>query len=188
MIAMQVPYISQWDDTAKLARGDCGIVAACMIAQWRGIQTTPDQMLREAKLPVGRLVYDFPDVIGAAKAVGLTLKYHYPATWTTIHAELKAGRPVIPLLRYGMISHNQDDFGGAHFWTCVGYDDENVYVNDPDWWGELRAKGAMRKIPLAQFKKAIGPALLSTGNQPYQSIFFVPDDPKELRADFPKIP
>ncbi|MFN8452726.1 MAG: hypothetical protein U0521_29990 [Anaerolineae bacterium] len=70
MIAMQVPYISQWDDTAKLARGDCGIVAACMIAQWRGIQTTPDQMLREAKLPVGRLVHDFPDVIGAAKASG----------------------------------------------------------------------------------------------------------------------
>ncbi len=188
MIAMQIPYVSQWDETAHLARGDCGIVAACMIALWRGIQTTPDQMLKEAKLPVGRLVYDFPDVIRAAKAVGLELEYHYPATWNVIQAELKAGRQVLPLLKYNLIGGNQDSFGGAHFWTCIGYDDENVYVNDPDWWGNLREKGAMRKIPLTQFKKAIGPALLATGNQPYQSIFMVPDDPAARRKSYPKIP
>ncbi|MFN8452725.1 MAG: C39 family peptidase [Anaerolineae bacterium] len=117
----------------------------------------------------------------------MTLKYHYPATWTTIHAELKAGRPVILLLRYGMISTIRM-ISAARTWTCVGYDDENVYVNDPDWWGELRAKGAMRKIPLAQFKKAIDQRCSRPATSRISRIFFVPDDPKELRVDFPKIP
>jgi uncharacterized protein YvpB len=174
MIAMKVPYVSQWDATAKLSRGDCGIVAACMIAQWKGAKTTPDDMLRRANLPVGRHTYDFPEVIRAASAVGLKLKYYYPATWPIIRAEIKAGRPVISLLRYGKISNNQDDFEGSHFWTCIGYDDENVYVNDPNFWGAYRERGAMRRVPLIEFKKAIGPALLPTGNKAYQSLFLVP--------------
>jgi hypothetical protein len=174
MIAMKVPYISQWDATAKLSRGDCGIVAACMIAQWKGIKTTPDDMLRRGKLPVGRHTYDFPEVIRAASAVGVKLRYYYPATWPIIRSELKATRPVICLLRYGKISNNQDDFDGSHFWTVIGYDDENVYVNDPNFWGAYRERGAMRRIPLTEFKKAIGPALLPTGNKAYQSLFLVP--------------
>ncbi|MEP7293496.1 MAG: C39 family peptidase, partial [Chloroflexota bacterium] len=167
MIAMKVPYISQWDATAKLSRGDCGIVAACMCAQWKGIRTTPDEMLRLAGLPIGRHTYDFPEVIRAASAVGVRLKYFYPATWSIIRAELKATRPVISLLRYGKISNNQDDFDGSHFWTCVGFDDEHVYVNDPNFWGDQRERGAMRQIPLVEFKQAIGPALLPTGNKAY---------------------
>lgn len=176
---MDVPYVSQWDDTAHYSRGDCGIVAACMCARWLGIQTTPDEMLELAKLPIGRSVYDFPDVINAGQAVGLRLKYHYPATWPVILRELKACRPVISLLRYGLISGNQDDFDGSHFWTCIGYDEENVYVNDPDYWGDYRDHGAKRRIPLTEFKKAIGSALLTTGNQPYQSIFVVLEDRDE---------
>jgi hypothetical protein len=174
MIAMKVPYVSQWDETARYSRGDCGIVAACMCALWRGIKTTPDEMLRLAQLPIGRHSYDFPEVIRAASAVGLKLKYHYPATWPVIKAELKATRPVISLLRYGKISNNQDSFDGSHFWTCVGYDDKHVYVNDPNFWGDQRDRGAMRPIPLTEFMKAIGPALLPTGNKAYQSLFFVP--------------
>lgn len=174
MIAMKVPYVSQWDSTAKLSRGDCGIVAACMIALWKGAKTTPDEMLRKANLPVGRHSYDFPEIIRAASAVGLNLKYYYPATWPIICSEIKAGRPVISLLRYGKISNNQDDFEGSHFWTCIGCDDENVYVNDPNFWGAYRERGAMRRVPLIEFKKAIGPALLPTGNKAYQSLFLVP--------------
>ncbi len=182
MIAINVPYVSQWDETAHLSRGDCGIVAACMVAQWMGIQTTPDAMLQQAGLPIGRSVYDFPDVILAAEVVGLKLRYYYPATWPIIKAQLQVNRPVVTLLRYGMISNNQDDFDGSHFWTCVGFDEENVYVNDPDWWGELRAYGAMRRIPIAEFKKAIGPPLLATGNKPYQSILL---DMSERKVTIP---
>ncbi len=170
MFAMHVPYVSQWDATAHLSRGDCGIVAACMCALWKGVKTTPDEMLLKAKLPIGRHYYDFPDVILAAQTVGLKLNYCYPANWNVIRAELLAGRPVISLLRYGMITHNQDDFDGSHFWLCIGFDDQFVYVNDPNFWGTERGRGAMRPVPLAEFNKAIGPALLPTGNKPYQSL------------------
>ncbi len=176
---MNVPYVSQWDDTARYSRGDCGIVSACMCALWLGIETTPDEMLTKADLPLGRYVYDFPEVIAAGQAVGLRLTYHYPATWPVILKELKAHRPVISLLRYGMISGNQDDFDGSHFWTCIGYDEEHVYVNDPNFWGVYREQGAQRCIPLAEFKRAIGTALLATGNQPYQSIFMSVDGVNE---------
>ena len=40
---------------AKLSRGDCGIVAACMCALWKGIKTTPDEMIHKANLPIRRL-------------------------------------------------------------------------------------------------------------------------------------
>jgi hypothetical protein len=177
VIAMYVPYVSQWDDTAKLSRGDCGIVAACMCALWKGINTSPDQMIQKANLPIGQHSYDFPDVVKAGAAVGLKLQYTYPATWDVIRKELDATRPTITLLRYGVVADNQDDFDGSHFWTVVGYDSDSVYVNDPDWWGDLRALGAMRRIPLDQFQAAIGPALEPTGNKAYQSIFLVPDAP-----------
>ncbi|HVU13731.1 MAG TPA: C39 family peptidase [Phototrophicaceae bacterium] len=172
-VKLNVPYVSQWDPTAHLSRGDCGIVAACMIALWLGIKATPDEMLQKAWLPIGRYIYDFPDVIKAAQAVGVTLSYQYPATWKEIKLELDAHRPVITLLRYGVISGNQDDFDGSHFWTVIGYDDTGVFVNDPDWWLPRRDEGANRHIPMAEFTKAIGTPLLQTGNKPYQSLFVV---------------
>jgi hypothetical protein len=167
---MNVPYISQWDDTAHLSRGDCGIVAACMVARWMGIHTTPDEMIVKSGIGIGRYVYDFPEVIRAGRVVGLRLTYRSAATWPVILSELKAHRPVVSLLRYGVISGNQDDFDGSHFWTCIGYDDDHVYVNDPNFWGNYRSQGECRPIPLDEFKQAIGPALLPTGNQAYQSI------------------
>lgn len=167
-----VPYISQWDADAHLSRGDCGIVAACMVARWKGIDTTPDAMLQRAGLPVGRHSYDFREIIRAAAAVGLKLEYRSAATWEVIANDLKVGQPVITLLRYGQISGNQDDFDGAHFWVETGLDAQgSVTVNDPDWWQPRRAEGCQRRVPVAEFEAAIGDALLATGNQPHQSLF-----------------
>lgn len=171
---ISVPYISQWDASAHLSRGDCGIVAACMVAQWKNIDTTPDAMLRAAKLPVGRLTYSFLEIIRAASAVGLKLGYGKGATWDVIADELKLGNPVLSLVRYGELAGNQDDFDGAHFVVVTGFDPSgNVYLNDPDFWAPLRQEGAQRKVPLDQFEKAIGAALVETGNQAYQSLFVV---------------
>lgn len=141
-----------------------------MVALWKGIDATPDSMLRSAGLPVGRLSYSFNQIILAARSVGLNLVYRGGATWDVIRAELDAGRPVISLLRYSEISGNQDDFAGAHFWTVIGYQGEFVYVNDPDWWQPRRDEGARRIVPLAEFESAIGALLLETGNQAFQAL------------------
>lgn len=168
---ISVPYRSQWDADAVLSRGDCGIVAACMIANWRGVDTTPDGMLRAAELPVGRLTYDFKEIISAGRAVGLPLVARQNIRRSDICAELRAGNPVITLLRYSQISGNQDDFAGAHFWVEVGYDDTHMIVHDPDWWQPRQDEGAFRRIPHAEFDAAIGVALLETGNAAWQSLF-----------------
>lgn len=168
---IDVPYVSQWDDDAHLSQGDCGIASACMIAHWRGIDTTPDAMITASKLPAGRHSYTVIEVISAARSVGLQLIYQPSSDWPHIREELDAGRPVITLLRYGEISGNLDKFVGAHFWVVIGYDGDTVYVNDPDWWRPHREGGHARHIPLAEFERAIGDALKQTGNQPHQSIF-----------------
>lgn len=170
---IRVPYVSQWDATAKLSRGDCGIVSACMIALWKGTDTTPDAMLKKAGLPVGRLSYTFAEIILAARAVGVQLAARQNVTRSMICDELLKGCPVIPLLRYNEISGNQDDFAGAHFWLCVGFDKTHMIVNDPNWWQPRRDEGAFRRILYAEFDAAIGEALRPTGNLPYQSLFVV---------------
>lgn len=168
---IDVPYLSQWDADARQSRGDCGIVSACMIARWKGIDTTPDAMLLNAKLPVGRKSYYFNEIIVAGWGVGVNLVARSGIARGAILAELAQGRPVIPLLRYGEISGNQDDFDGAHFWLCVGADADAVYVHDPNWWQPRRSEGAFRRIPNAEFDAAIGDALRATGNNPYQALF-----------------
>lgn len=167
---IDVPYASQWDADAHLARGDCGIVCASMLARWRGIKTSSDAMLDKADLPIGKHSYTFNEIIAAAKSVGLKLRYVHPAGLLQIQQELDAGRPVISLIRYGELTGNQDDFDGAHFVVVVGCD-RSVYINDPDWWGERRAEGKAREVRTYEFASAIGDALLSTGNMGVQSLF-----------------
>lgn len=168
---INVPYRSQWDADAVLSKGDCGIVSACMVANWQGADVTPDGMLRKAGLPVGRLTYDFKEIITAARHAGLSLVARQNIRREDICAELRAGNPVITLLRYSKISGNQDSFAGAHFWVEVGYDATHMVVHDPNFWDERRSEGAFRRVPLAAFDTAIGDALRETGNQPFQSLF-----------------
>lgn len=171
---LSVPFISQWDTTAHLSRGDCGVVAACMVALWMGIATTPDQMLQQAGLALGRHAYTFNEIVAAAHAVGLLLVRRPWSTRAIICAEVEAGRPVVTLLRSGLLSGNQDDGDMAHFVTVVGCTPDAVIIHDPNFWAEQREQGAARHIPNAEFEAAIGEALLATGNQAYQSLFVVP--------------
>ncbi len=65
-----IPYRSQWDADASLSRGDCGIVCVTMLANWRGIEITPDELLRFAELPVQQATYTFAQLMKAGNAVG----------------------------------------------------------------------------------------------------------------------
>lgn len=145
-----------------------------MVCAWKGITVTPDQMIIRAGLPIGRHSYTFGQIMRAADTVGLALAVKPSATWDVIRAELDRNRPVVTLCRYGEISNNQDDFDGSHFVTVVGYDETGVYIHDPDWWPPRREEGANRRVPLGEFERAIGSALVATGNQPYQSLFLLP--------------
>jgi uncharacterized protein YvpB len=171
-VLIDVPYRSQWDADAQLSTGDCGIVSVAMICNWKGISITPDQLIRKAGLATGRSLYSFAELMLAGKAVGLNFRYVRPARWDDIRAELDAGRPVIPLLRYGELIGNQDvTFTGGHFLVVVGYDTNGVYVNDSNWWGSRRLEGFRRRIAYDRFERCIGEPLTKTGNSPFQSLF-----------------
>jgi uncharacterized protein YvpB len=171
-VLIDVPYRSQWDADAQLSTGDCGIVSVAMICNWKGISITPDQLIRKAGLATGRSLYSFAELMLAGKAVGLNFRYVRPARWDDIRAELDAGRPVIPLLRYGELIGNQDvTFTGGHFLVVVGYDTNGVYVNDSNWWGSRRLEGFRRRIDYDRFERCIGEPLTKTGNSPFQSLF-----------------
>lgn len=171
-VLLGTPYLSQWDANAHFSRGDCGIVSVAMCAQQRGSELSPDQIIEGARLPIGAHSYSFNQLLTAASYVQCPMVFRPGATWPLIEAHLTTmHKPVISLLRYGEISGNQDDFDGAHFWVVVGFDGENVITNDPNWWGERRMEGYRRKIPLLEFKTAIGSPLVYTGNQAYQSLF-----------------
>lgn len=162
LIQPPVPYLSQWDADAKLSIGDCGIVSVAMIARWMNIIISPDELVRRAGLPSGRLTYSFSELIRVASVVNIKLKYVHPATWETIKAEIDANRPSIPLLDYEFLHNSQDThFKGNHFWVVIGHDTAGVFVNDPDWWGVHREEGHNRHIPYLDFSNAIA----ATGNQ-----------------------
>lgn len=173
MFKINVPFRSQWDADARLSKGDCGIVSAAMLCNWKGIDISPDDMLRKAKLPVGRMTYTFNEIITAARAAGLSLVHDGKADWTAILEQIKQGKPVIPLLRYGLLKANQDTFAGAHFFVVVGWDEQaqEVIVHDPNFWPPRREDGMFRRVPLSEFEAAIGDALMETGNRPHQSLF-----------------
>lgn len=168
---IDVPFMSQWDLDAHLSPGDCGTVCVAMVCQFKGLDVTSDQLVTRAQLPVKAVTYSFGQLIRAASAAPLKLVYKSGATWEAIRSELDAGRPTITLLRYGSLNSNQDSFRGPHFVVVVGYDDSSVIIHDPDFSGVLRELGAGRRIPINQFKKAIGDDLLKTGNQAWQSLF-----------------
>lgn len=165
-----VPYLSQWDGDAHLSRGDCGIVCAAMLCRWKGQPVTPDGLLRAAHLPVGRHAYSFNEIILAAAAGGVKLRAQASSDWLALRTELDAGRPVISLIRYGELSGNLDDFDGSHFVVVCGYDADSVIICDPDYWSPRRADGDHRRVPLKEFRAAIGDALRATGNKPFQAL------------------
>lgn len=173
MTLKDIPYLSQWDDDAKLSRGDCLIVCVAMLAAWRGNPISPDALLRKAGLPVGRLTYTFAEGIVAARVAGVALRHVRPAAWNTIRVEIDAQRPVVALLRYGVLSGNQDSSDVAHFVVVLGYDATHVVMHDPNWWDERREEGAFRRVPLSEFQRAIGVPLSETGNMSWQSLYIV---------------
>jgi ABC-type bacteriocin/lantibiotic exporter with double-glycine peptidase domain len=170
-VLLNVPYGSQWATTAQRSVGDCGIACLSMVAASRGIDFTVDEILTLAELPGGRSTYSMWELKKAAQAIGVTLTIKVPAYWADIKSEIKAGKPVIVLHRYGELEGNQDTFTGAHFSVVVGFDGTDVIVNDPNFWGDHMEEGRARRIPLDDFERAIGSALLRTGNNANQSLF-----------------
>lgn len=178
MKKIPVPYWSQEDVGTKGFANDCGPVCVKMLLEWAGKaqHIQPDRISREIGLaPRGKGSFaGMNQLIFAASKYGLKLQHKRPVTVPQITDEIAAGRPVLALIHYGSISNRQAKFNGGHFVLVTGYDDANLYLHDPDWWGDLRAHGEYAPVPISEFETAFGPiGAKKAGNLPSQALFVV---------------
>lgn len=148
---LNVPYISQWDTNASFSKNDCIPVSSAMLVNYYKGIISPDQI--STKIGVQGLI-TFEQIRKALesfqyKIIGLSFK-----TISDLKKSIDSGVPFIAVLHYGDLPNRQDTYTGGHAVVVTGYDDSNIYVNDPNFWGDRRAEGNNKAYPIALFDKA----------------------------------
>lgn len=162
-VQLNVPYRSQWDQDAKNHETDCGPTSAAMILNAFGVDMNPDNFYSLIDTPKGPSDYtNFIELMTATKKKGVTMEwksYIGPGeAWEKLKANMDTGKPMLALVKYQpwrAVTGNQ--FSGGHFVVIVGYDDQNVYMNDPLFglWAS-RSKGDHYAMPLNTFLNGWG--------------------------------
>ncbi len=163
---IEVPYRSQEDPDARKFRNDCGPACVAMYIDFVRIKrgqppaNIPIDTLSAASSLAqndnGLLTKELPPL---ASPYGVTLTLSNSLDLGTIIDEVRAGRPPLALVAYGPLlgRENQADSSG-HFVIITGFDANNIYLNDPDWWNQnsyRREMGHNWQVPIIQFKQAI---------------------------------
>ncbi len=176
---LDIPYHSQEDFDAKRFGNDCGAACAAMILEWGG---KGRQSVNDLAALTPLTVKDdglMPTVVARLLTThGMPAEYRYSQTADMILADIeKRQKPVIALIRYGDIAERQNkgDVEGGHYVLVVGSDEQNVYLNDPDFWGAQLSKGKGLAVSRQEFKNAVAKAHVSA---PGYAIFLKdPPDP-----------
>lgn len=137
---LTVPYKSQWDADANQTQSDCGPASAAMILQYYGVNVTTDEFY--AKTKAGKGVIPVQLILNAIGEYGFKCAYYTNKSIDSLKSYIDRDIPVIALVHYGDFSSRQDKrYVGGHFFTVVGYRDDGVFVNDPDFWDKYRGDG-----------------------------------------------
>lgn len=151
MKKLPVPYISQWDSDADFSRDDCVPTCAAMMVSYYGGNITPNQL---ATL-TGQGLVDFTEIQTALKKFNYNIVGTSFRTIEDLKKSIDSGIPVLCIIHYGDLPTRQDTgYSGGHAVVAIGYDDDNIYVNDPDFWSPRRNEGASKAYPTAAFNKA----------------------------------
>ena len=151
---VDVPYRSQWDADGGLSRGDCGPACIAMLLEWRGVKVSIDDITRETSMGptnAGQL-------IAAAAKHGLRITRLSDVTLADVERDIESGKPLVALVNYADFGDRRQDtkYTGLHWVIVVGYDRQNVYLNDPDYWSGRRLEGMQHPISRSVFERAWG--------------------------------
>jgi len=156
-VMIDVPYRSQHDMDAQLSRADCGPACIAMLLEWRGVTVTVDSITRRTSMG--------PTNAGQLMAVaayhGLKLQRFNNMEMADLEQSVRADKPLVALVKYGDLGSSRQDlnYPGLHWLVVVGFDAGNVFVHDPDYWGDRRAEGHARPISRVVFDAAWGNTL-----------------------------
>lgn len=156
-VKLAIPWLSQIDDTATYARGDCAMACVAMILHSRLQHVTVDDVSRASGLLAGFVGASWVDAQQAAAHFGLRLDHAADVPLAAVLAELRAGRPVICLLNYQSIPRAlryNEPYNAGHFVLAVGFDNEHMLVHDPYWPASPDQRGAFVFYPRADFVTA----------------------------------
>jgi uncharacterized protein YvpB len=174
VIIPSIPYKSQLDTDAGEFRNDCGPTSLAMILHAFGVEVSTNAVYRKTGAKANGYV-SVSQLMRAGEAYNVPFDYFSGWTLDTLKARIKDGRPAIALVHYGEFVSikpgvsTQYNFNGPHFLVVLGYDDDNIYVNDPLWSGSRRSQGEHKRWTYAQFKKAWG-ANSKDGNRNFSGI------------------
>lgn len=155
-------------------RGDCGPASLGSIIWGKTLhRPTVNEIGIACGQPAsgnGSMYTNHGQLRAGAAAYGLTLRTRSPyirpqLDMKLIRSELAEDRPVVALIKYDALRdalldysgvvRNQDKYNGTHWVSVVRMDETNVYVMDPDFWGEHREDGDHRLIPIPAFDEAL---------------------------------
>ncbi len=143
---LDVPYRSQWDADANRSTTDCGPACLAMVLSYYGTQVSINELFAATGAAPGTYV-GFGQLQRVARNHHLVFNYGQNFKLNQLKRWIDQGKPSIALVKYSYWSQiepgisTQDTFTGPHFVVVVGYDDQNVYINDPNYWPPRRQEG-----------------------------------------------
>ena len=124
---LAVPYCAQLDNPSGQGARECFSSSCAMVALYWGVIKEENEYHRLR--PKYGDSTDASAQIRTLRALGLEAEFVQVGSKEKIMKAIAAGMPVpLGFLHHG---HYTAPSGGGHWLCCVGYDDENIIVNDP---------------------------------------------------------
>ncbi|MBW8012468.1 MAG: hypothetical protein FVQ83_14730 [Chloroflexi bacterium] len=161
LIFPTIPYKSQLDPDANELRNDCGPASLAMILNAFGKNVTTNAVYRRTGTAANGYI-SLSQLMRAGDTYEVPFGYYYSWNIARFKQAVDEGQTMICLVHYGGWSQidpgvsTQSSFTGPHFVVVVAYDEVNIYVNDPLWYGSRRLEGYRRAWNYQEFNAAWG--------------------------------
>ncbi len=181
---LAVPYKSQHASDSLVSNNDCGAASLAMVLEYFGKAMNTGDVLAKLGNPKGFI--SFSQLGKVAQDMGFDTEFKVDVPFATLKGYIDRAYPVIVVGGYGYLTSTQDkNFKGSHIMVVSGYrDDDSVYCNDPDFWGQFLQDGNHHVYTYEEFANFWRNEGNAEGNHP-NSLFVV--KPRVVEQPVPEI-